>query len=550
MNRSILVSLGEAQIDARSICIAALLCTAALIGCSEAPMRTRGARPGSDAGPGTDDPDAGTRDPGPRADGGPGSEADGLCNGTDDDRDGVVDEGCGCSPGATQACYGGDPALAGRGDCRIGSQECALAGEFPAWGPCARWTEPRVEICGAGDEDCDGFVDEGCDCSVGATERCYESASGAPLGGMPDVGVCRRGARTCNASPDGRSFMGPCEGAVGPGTEVCATGLDEDCDGRVDEGCECPPGLRESCYETPGGMPLGGMPGVGRCRTGIALCVATATGSELGPCEGAIGPAAEECMTGTDEDCDGLIDEGCVPPPADCRIADVLFLVDTTGSMGGVISEVRRRLRDEIAPALDRSVGDLQMAVAAYRDFPYGSYGSFGDLPFELYQSSTPDLARVQSGIDRLSAGGGADGPESATEALYQTATGAGWPGLVPGRSCAAGTRGMPCFRSSATPIIILITDAWAHEGPSGYGYTGISPTPHRYAETITALRGIGARVVGVAVGPTPLFDLRAYARDTMAVDAAGTPIVLESSFTSGGVAEAITNAVRGLCGR
>lgn len=530
---------------------------AALIaGCNEGPSRSRSGRTdGSVAGElgdagslGTPGSDAGTAGPG--SDAGAGSEAGGLCNGTDDDRDGNVDEGCPCEVGSVQACYGGDPGVAGRGACDFGSQRCEIAGEFPAWGPCTAFGEPSVEICGGGDEDCDAFVDEGCDCSVGASEVCYETSSGAPLGGMPGVGICRAGSRTCNSVPDGRSAFGPCMGAVGPGSEICGTSVDEDCDGRIDEGCTCPPGITETCYETPSGVPLGGMPGVGRCRTGIALCVMVGAGSELGPCEGAIGPAAEECMTGSDEDCDGLVDEGCVPPPADCTVADVLFLVDTTGSMGAAITDIRRRLRDDIAPALDRSIGDLRMAVASYRDFPIGSYGSPGDLPFQLHQASTSSLASVQAAIDRLAAGGGNDTPESATEALYQSATGVGYPGLVPGASCPGGTVGAPCFRASATPIIVLITDAPFHEGPSGYRYSGISPAPRTYAATVSALNGIGAMVIGVSVGFGASTDLTTIARDTGAMDSAGRPIVLDGGFTGSGVGSAIVDAVRTLCGR
>jgi hypothetical protein len=58
-------------------------------------------------------------------------------------------------------------------------------------------------------------------CTDGDTEVCYDADAGTP-----NVGQCRSGTRSCK----GGSF-GPCEGAVGPSPEDCATTGDEDCDG-------------------------------------------------------------------------------------------------------------------------------------------------------------------------------------------------------------------------------------------------------------------------------------------------------------------------------
>lgn len=58
-----------------------------------------------------------------------------------------------------------------------------------------------------------------------ATEVCY----GGPAG-TEGVGLCKGGTRTCNAEGTG---FGPCEGAVVPSPEDCATSEDEDCDGAT-----------------------------------------------------------------------------------------------------------------------------------------------------------------------------------------------------------------------------------------------------------------------------------------------------------------------------
>ena len=214
--------------------------------------------------------------------------------------------------------------------------------------------------------------------------------------------------------------------------------------------------------------------------------------------------------------------------------ADVFFLIDTTGSMGGAISNVQSTLSSVIVPAIEASIADAQMGVGDYRDFPTGSYGSPGDWPFALRQAVTPSVPAVQSALGVLRAGGGADGPESMTEALYETANG--------GCSTGAG-RGQACFRSDATPIVVVVTDVVTHNGPGGAN--GYSFTARRWDESMAALNGIGAKVLGVRVGGSDHLNELANATSSRRAD--GSPTVY--SAPGGSVDRAVVDGIVDLAG-
>jgi hypothetical protein len=494
----------------------------------------------ADGGTGTDD-DAGM-DVNPGEDSGvvmPTGEE--LCgNGRDDDGDGMADEQCACAVGETQACYAGPVSAGGVGMCALGSQSCTGSSEFGSWTDCTGWTPPAEETCDGLDNDCDGTADEGCGCTDGETRDCY---TGPPE--TAGVGICAPGSQACVAGA-----WGACDGSVLPGTDVC-DGVDNDCDGFVDEGCSCSLGATRGCFETPAGMPGMGAPGVGLCRNGTARCEsAPGGGSTWGPCDGAVTATSEICRNGTDEDCDNLIDEGCGTPTVDCTVADVLFLVDVTGSMSEEIYQIQTRLRDTIIPGLAAEIADVRFAVASFGDFAYGGYGSSGDTPFTMLQPITSSVTSAQNAVNLLRATGGGDGPESQTEGLFQSATGAGLAGWVPPRSgCAAGTIGYPCFRSGATPIILLFTDWSFHNGPGGSEpYIGI-PGAHTYAQAVAQLNAINARVLGLMSGGAfARADLEQIARDTGALASDGSPIVFDIGYDGSSLGTDVVRAVQTLC--
>jgi hypothetical protein len=215
---------------------------------------------GHGLGPGCEGPDCDDEDPRVY----PGNEE--ICDGIDNDCDGNVDNRV---AEVGTACPTGMP-----GVCAEGAWFCTDDGELV----CEPTVPPLREICDNLDNDCDGNVDEGDD-DAPLVQTCY--------GGAPetlDTGTCVAGLRTCTA---GR--IGACEGQVLPVPEVC-DGLDNDCDGDMDEGG---PGEGLSC-ET-------GLDGI--CARGRTVCL----GLEGVGCR-AIEGEPEVCDN-RDNDCDGDIDE-------------------------------------------------------------------------------------------------------------------------------------------------------------------------------------------------------------------------------------------------
>ena len=222
-----------------------------------------------------------------------------VCNTVDDDCDGSIDEGgttwyrdadgdtFGLTSSAVTACTAPAGFVATGGDCNDGST---------AIRPNA------AEVCDGLDNDCDNSVDEGAS-NVSWYRDGDNDGHGAGQAVMacaqPSGGYVPNSADCNDASP-----------AIKPGASEACDGLDNDCDGELDEGLSTTAYYRDGDSDTYGN------------RNGAAqlLCKAptyshSQNNQDCNDTNSAVRPNATEVVNGRDDDCDGQIDEAAAACP-------------------------------------------------------------------------------------------------------------------------------------------------------------------------------------------------------------------------------------------
>ncbi len=191
-------------------------------------------------------------------------------------------------------------------------------------------------------------------------------------------------------------------------------------------------------------------------------------------------------------------------------VLDVHFSVDTTASFEGEIRALRESLSTRLVPELQARVADVAFGVSGFEDFPVAPFGSPRDNPFTLLMPMTTNSEEAQMGVESLMLGNGSDLPESGYEALYQIATGDGFPMYIDAYE-GVGEGGVG-FRPGSFRVVVHITDAESHT-PASYG--SAVPATHSEAEVIDAMRALGISVVGVASDSSPIPELQRLALAT-----------------------------------
>jgi hypothetical protein len=147
-------------------------------------------------------------------------------------------------------------------------------------------------------------------------------------------------------------------------------------------------------------------------------------------------------------------------------LADVFFLADTTGSMGGVISSVATSASAILAGTT--GIGNVAWGVGDYKDI--------GDVyEYRLETPITTSVAAVQAGINTWYASGGGDYQESDLQGLYEAAqSGTGW-------------------RPGSARLLIWMGDASGHDPSGSLGITE--------AQATAALQSANIKTLAVDVG-------------------------------------------------
>jgi hypothetical protein len=205
-----------------------------------------------------------------------------TCNGLDDDCDGAADDG---DPGGGAGCSTGL-----LGVCAAGVQHCQ-GGELA----CVQVTASSAELCNLVDDDCDGTVDEVFNlatdpqnCGLCGRVCTFAHAVAQCVSSTCVLGACDVGFVDLDAAVNGCEYACP---VMPPSAEAC-NGLDDDCDGIPDSGnpgggLACDTGMLGVCAS-----------GVTACTGGALTCVQnTQAGSEVCPngldddCDGVV----DEC---------------------------------------------------------------------------------------------------------------------------------------------------------------------------------------------------------------------------------------------------------------
>lgn len=190
-----------------------------------------------------------------------------------------------------------------------------------------------------------------------------------------------------------------------------------------------------------------------------------------------------------------------VPTPR----TDIVFVIDTTGSMGSSIAGARAAAINILNNLVSQGV-DYRMALVDFKDKSYDAYASRLDLSFST------DQAAITNAINALSASGGGDTPEDVYSGLM-TAINQPW-------------------RNGARKVIILMGDAGPHDPELVTAYTA--------NKVIAAANAVDpANIYAIRVGSDP------YMRSIFQQLADGTGgKTFDTSYSIANVTAALLSAI------
>jgi hypothetical protein len=166
--------------------------------------------------------------------------------------------------------------------------------------------------------------------------------------------------------------------------------------------------------------------------------------------------------------------------------ADVVFAFDVTGSMGGILGQMKQQATAIMQQLSSSLITDAQFGLIYCQDYPpgdsivppvcgyNGGYGSNSDYPYKLevpLEPAATAITKIQNRLTSTFGFGGGDSPESYTRVLYESYNDAsiGW-------------------RPTAAKFLILFADDVPHDCDINDGIyttvlsTGADPGPNGLA--------------------------------------------------------------------
>ena len=187
----------------------------------------------------------------------------------------------------------------------------------------------------------------------------------------------------------------------------------------------------------------------------------TETASPAGPMEM---PAPADVSTPSEPSAPaGVAEPAQNAPPPQARaktkgVADIVFMVDVSGSMTPCIDALRRNI-EAFVDSLSRGdannaapVKDWRAKVVGYRDFEAAQTEG---LPWIVDNPFVREAGALKAQLAALQAAGGGDEPESLLDALYKVATMEAIP-----KGAQTIEPGKWRYRSDAARVVVVFTDA------------------------------------------------------------------------------------------
>jgi len=199
------------------------------------------------------------------------------------------------------------------------------------------------------------------------------------------------------------------------------------------------------------------------------------------------------------------------------KAADLVFVVDTTGSMNSDIAEVKNCIED-LVEDIKTNLTNFQLGLASYRDHAgsysgcgySATYGAPNDWVFKLEQDLIRDTNAFIQAVKSLYSGGGSDGMTSVVDAIYNTTHDFSWRG------------------GNVLKIALLLGDGVGHDCNNSYGEwgeydsTGHCPAKHTFIDVVTDSAANDVIWVSIGIDDTEFNDTVGWAQWNYLTNASG----------------------------